>query len=107
MTEPQRLLAALDPSDEELLSDLDAVAREAFLLIIARAKWIKIGPQAMGSVWVWHLKARKQDGGAVLAEIREYNYGAGWTAGEQRGMTRGLYGAQRAVRKALREGNAS
>lgn len=102
-TEAQRLLAALEPSDEKILDDFDAAAREAHALVLARARWIKIGPQAMGSVWVWHLKARKQDGGAVLAEIREYSQSAGWVVGDRRGKTRSLYAAQRAVRKALRD----
>lgn len=53
----------------------------------------------------WHLKARIQDGGAVLGRIesddlRTYT----WTAGAAHGTTTGFYAAQRQVRKALKNG---
>lgn len=65
---------------------------------LQRARWAQNGPRS------WALKCAVKDGGAVLASIEER--GAGYVCevgGVMWAMGR-FYAAQRAARKALREG---
>lgn len=67
--------------------------------ILKRARW-----ESQADRWI--LKARVQDGMAILATItggRFASAGYCWQAGHIGGYHISLYGAQRAARKALRE----
>jgi hypothetical protein len=66
--------------------------------VFERASWYKNSPSS------WVLKMPYNAGGAVLATIHEYRGLYHWKAGNEAHPHLSLYGAQRAARRALREG---
>ena len=65
---------------------------------LKRARWAQNGPRS------WALKYAVKDGGAVLASIEERGAGYVCEVGGVMWAQRTRYAAQRAARKALREG---
>lgn len=66
--------------------------------IIRHARWVHARART------WELRARKKDGGAVLATIEGVPGGYQWTAGADSGAAARRNQAELAARKALREG---
>ncbi len=62
----------------------------------SRARWQQSSPTS------WLLKLPVKDGGEVLASLNKYEYGYIWTTDDDADWHESKYGAQLAVRRALR-----